>query len=76
MSSPLLRDRVIAIASSVLKCEVHADSSRENTPQWDSLKHVELVFAIEDELGLQFSEEQLASLHSIAALVAAAESGA
>ncbi len=64
---------VIEVISSLLKCEINAESSRENTLPWDSLKHVELVFAVEDELGLQFSEQQLAELSSVQAIVQAAQ---
>jgi acyl carrier protein len=60
---------VLAALASVLKCEVDLDTSRENTPQWDSLKHVEIIFAVEDELGIEFSEKELASLDSVAKIV-------
>jgi acyl carrier protein len=60
---------IMAVLAAVLKCEVNPDISRENTPQWDSLKHIEVIFAVEDELGLQFSEEELASLDSVAKIV-------
>lgn len=60
---------VLAVLATVLKCEVNPDSSRKNTPQWDSLKHIEVIFAIEDELGLQFSEEALTELNSVSQIV-------
>jgi len=63
---------VLTVLAAVLKCEVNRDSTRKNTPQWDSLKHIEVIFAIEDELGLQFSEEALAALDSVAHVVDAA----
>lgn len=60
---------VIVVLATVLKCEINLDTSRKNTPQWDSLKHIEVIFAIEDELGLQFSEEELESLNSVVKIV-------
>jgi len=60
---------VLTVLATVLKCHVNGDSTRKNTPQWDSLKHIEVIFAIEDELGLQFSEEALAGLDSVAHIV-------
>ena len=48
-----------------IKSGAGTHSTRANTPQWDSLKHIEVVFAIEDELQLQFDEEHLASLDSV-----------
>ncbi len=60
---------VMAVLATVLKCEIGLDVSRKNTPQWDSLKHIEVIFAVEDELGFQFSEEELASLNSVTKIV-------
>jgi acyl carrier protein len=60
---------VLEVLAAVLKRETGLDSSRRNTPQWDSLKHIEIIFAVEDELGLQFSEEELASIDSVAKIV-------
>ena len=55
---------VLAVLASVLQCEVDIDCSRHNTPRWDSLKHVEIVFTLEDELNVEFTEEQMATLDS------------
>lgn len=60
---------VLSILASILKCDVSEDSSRENHPQWDSLKHIEIIFAIEDELNIQFSEDSLPNLNSVQRIV-------
>jgi acyl carrier protein len=60
---------VLAVLAAVLKCEVDSTSSRHNTPQWDSLKHIEIIFAVEDELGLEFSEEEMSTLDSVTRIV-------
>jgi acyl carrier protein len=36
---------------------------RETCPEWDSLKHVQIVFALEDAFGVAFSLEELAELN-------------
>lgn len=64
-----VQDVVIAALATVLKCEIDLDTSRSNTPRWDSLKHIEIIFAVEDELGLEFSEEELASLNSVRKII-------
>jgi acyl carrier protein len=64
---------VLSVLSTVLKCEVNNEASRENLAQWDSLKHIEVIFAIEDELNLQFPEEMLPNLNSVESIVDAAE---
>jgi acyl carrier protein len=65
---------VLVVLAAMLKCEVDLNSSRHNTPQWDSLKHIEVIFAVEDELGLEFSEEEMVNLNSVAKIVELAAS--
>jgi acyl carrier protein len=40
-------------------------------PAWDSLRHVELIFSIEDEFEIRFEEPELAELTSLHALTQA-----
>jgi acyl carrier protein len=48
------------------------DLRRAEEPAWDSLKHVELIFTIEEALQLQFDAEELGELDSLGKLVASA----
>ena len=47
--------------------------SRSTEPAWDSLRHVELIFSIEDEFGVRFDEDELMELTSLSALVEAVD---
>lgn len=47
--------------------------SRSSDPRWDSLKHVEILFAVEDAFDVRFSEEEMSALESLDALVDAIE---
>jgi len=38
---------------------------RESVKEWDSIKHMELIFAIEAATGLNFNEEQIAAIKSV-----------
>ncbi len=69
MQRPEIEERVLDVLSTALKCTVTAQSRRVDVAAWDSLKHIELVFAIEDELELQFTEDELGQLDSVAAIV-------
>lgn len=60
---------VITVLGSVLKTKVDLNSSRQNTAAWDSLKHMEIIFAVEDELGIEFSEEEMTAANSAAKLI-------
>ncbi|MGE8546979.1 MAG: phosphopantetheine-binding protein [Alcaligenes sp.] len=62
-------DRVLSLLAAVLKCPVAMESSRENLAAWDSLKHIEVMFALEEDFDMQFSEEELSELSSVQALV-------
>jgi len=73
MDHEQIKTTVLSVMSTVLKCEVGEQASRENLPNWDSLKHIEVIFAIEDELNFQFPEDMLPALNSIERIVNAAE---
>ena len=61
--------RVIQTVSRALKSQVDASSTRDNTASWDSLRHIEVVFSLEDELGLEFSESELLEFLSVQRIV-------
>ena len=43
---------------------VNAESNQDNLPSWDSLKHLELILAIEEEFGITFPLEEIGNLLS------------
>jgi acyl carrier protein len=54
----------------ILKVPVddEADVRRANTPTWDSLKHAEVIFALEDGFGVRFAVNDFAALDSTSAI--------
>lgn len=68
-------DRIRSIMADVLTIpldEIQPESSPDTIATWDSLKHLDLVLALEQEFGIQFTPEeieQLLSVELIAALV-------
>jgi acyl carrier protein len=60
---------ILDIFSAVLKRTVDPKDSRLTLSQWDSLKHIEIIFAIEDELSIQFDEEEIEQLDSIEKII-------
>lgn len=65
---------VLIVLTTILKqpLEAGAEITRSNTPNWDSLKHIEIMFALEDKLCTEFSEEELSLLDSVTKIVDAA----
>jgi acyl carrier protein len=47
--------------------------TRDSEPSWDSLKHVELILMLEEQFAVQFSEKEMAALHSSGEIVQAIE---
>ena len=68
-----MEQRIIEIMTRVLKLDRQAllDSYDEKTV-WDSLRRVEILFAIEDEFDISFDEEELKELDTPRKLVQAA----
>jgi acyl carrier protein len=46
---------------------------RADVPEWDSLSHVEIIYAVEESTGVTFTEDEMASLDGSAAIVDAVE---
>jgi len=57
----------------ILQLPAQDDSAlrREDVDAWDSLKHMEIVFALEDRYGVRFDESEFAALDTSAAIAAA-----
>lgn len=64
-----IENKVISVISKVLKEDVDIDTSRKNSNNWDSLKHIEVIFAIEDEFGIEFTEEEMANMNSVSSFI-------
>ena len=61
MSDQIL-ERVRGIASDVLQVapgSLSAESSPQTVESWDSVQHLNLILAIEEEYGFQFSPEEM-----------------
>ncbi len=60
---------VLKVVGTGLKEPVGLDASRAGLAKWDSLKHVEIMFALEDAFDMAFSEEELSDLDSVARII-------
>lgn len=50
------------------------NTSPDSVERWDSLKHMQLIMALEDEFGIEFPDEAIPELLSYAAIEATIES--
>lgn len=60
---------VISVIAGVLRGVIDVNSSRSSLEAWDSLKHIEIVFALEDEFGIEFDEECIPNLDCVRSIV-------
>ena len=45
--------------------KINEDSSPDTIAEWDSLKHMNLILALEEEFGVQFGDEEIVEMLSI-----------
>ncbi len=67
MSSPVF-ERVRGIAADVLRLpanQISPRSSPETIEAWDSVQHLNLVLALEQEFGVQFEPEEIDQMSNI-----------
>lgn len=67
-----IRPRVLQVVSQVMNVpenSLDGDSSPDTISEWDSLKHINLVLSLEEEFGVQFSDEQTLELQNVDLIV-------
>jgi len=66
------RERVIRIVGQIMGVAPDAlddASSPESVAAWDSLKHMRLVLALEEEFDVRFSDDQIMAMPSVAHII-------
>ncbi|MBL4614795.1 MAG: acyl carrier protein [Magnetovibrio sp.] len=67
MDQNAAKQKIIEVMAQILGVapgEINDDSSMDTIEAWDSLKHMKLVIALEQELGLEFDDEEVVELLS------------
>jgi acyl carrier protein len=59
-----------ALLARILRVDLPDHPQRRSTPAWDSLKHMEIIFALEDRYDVRFDEHEFAALDSPQAICA------
>ena len=68
----MMRDGVLEIVSQVMgvpKAKLNDDSSPNTIENWDSLKHMNLILALEEKFSVSFSDEEIVSMLSVRGIV-------
>jgi len=63
-----VNDRLSAVFADIFWSESGPppERTKNNTPAWDSLAHVNLVLAIEQEFGISLKDDEILELNSFA----------
>ena len=64
----MMKEKVYKIISQVMDVPIdnlNEDSSPETIDCWDSLKQMNLILALEEELGVHFTDEQIVEALSV-----------
>ena len=63
-----MKKKIIDIVSDILKIKksyISAKTAMNNVEQWDSLKQMQIIIALEDEFNIKFSETDLSEANSV-----------
>lgn len=64
---PTMEDKlrkVMAEVFDVPASDINEDTSPHTIPTWDSIKHINLVLALQNEFGVRFDNEEIPTLTS------------
>lgn len=67
-----MEERVLKIVSQVMNISVeqlNEDSSPDTVENWDSLQHMNLILALEEEFNITFSDEEIVEMLSVKIIV-------
>ncbi len=59
----------MALALEIQESEVGEGFSAETSASWDSIRHLNLIMALEEAFGVTFASEEIGTLDSYAAIV-------
>lgn len=66
--------KIVAEVLDVAESRVDATTGVETEPKWDSLRHMNIIFAVEDGFGVRFNDDEISLLTSIGAIEKALDS--
>ena len=69
MNKDQIQSGVQKILSIILKHEVGLNAKRVDLESWDSLKHIDIIFALEDEFGIEFEADEMNAMVTLTDIV-------
>jgi acyl carrier protein len=72
-----MTERIYDVVASVLRVpreSLNDASSPDTIAEWDSLRHLQIVLALEEALGIQLTVEEIEAMQSVGVIQAIVES--
>tara|TARA_R110001606_G_scaffold399308_1_gene584607 strand:- start:13986 stop:14228 length:243 start_codon:yes stop_codon:yes gene_type:complete len=63
--------KTMAVVFGVDQSEITADSSMDTIEKWDSLKHMKMIMALEQEFEVMFDDEDVVEMLSVPLIIIA-----
>lgn len=67
-----MEDTIKEILATILETDISEVNNKTNpdtVANWDSLRHMKLVFAIEEEYGIEFTDDQIIQLTDVGKII-------
>ncbi len=67
-----MKERLFKIMSTILDINtslISEDTSMSDIEGWDSLKHMNLIFALEEDFNVKFTDEEIVKMTSVKMLL-------
>ncbi len=62
-----MEEKIRQTMASVFMCEptqINENTSQDTLPEWDSLRHMNLIVALEEDFGITFTEDEMVEMLS------------
>ncbi|MBA94479.1 MAG: hypothetical protein CMP21_01790 [Rickettsiales bacterium] len=59
---------IMAIVFQISVESIHDDTSSETLKEWDSINHLNLIVALEEEFSMEFSEDEILIMLNVEAI--------
>ena len=61
--------KIMSIVFTIDESKIDTNTSNQNIEAWDSLKHLSLILAIEDEFNIRFTNKETTSINDFKTIV-------
>ena len=63
----MMKDKILTVISIIMEANINnldEDTSSKNVENWDSLRHMNLIVAIEEEFKIELTDDEIVGMNS------------